>query len=741
MTAEDLYDELRIDIQSSHKQLSGALEKTLAWCARQGEESSLCASVAKTLAVTALLKDFSATPFNVAALMQRNLAVALTEQKVTAILARMAEVESVPVSEDGKEAYVFLTEKQIALDEERRRYQPYQSDVTKLVNTIVKEIFSPLNFVQTADGLKVKVSLWMHSSQAALTEPGAPLRQDVVFYSAGERKNYLKEAESDSRQNANRLLFLAEWPAKWGELADDILRSQHMAESHGQDAEMQVRDYAQSQLVKSERDRKALKKAFENSLNVGEIVIGGTIQAVQANNFNSLLRDELKKLANDTFSKRYLIGKKEAQTDTAIRFLKSDPGVQSDARCDPLQLVRLEGQQQPTLMANLVVSEIQNWIENQSGQVSGARIYEHFQEAPYGWSSEIVLYVLAAIFWAGRVDFFIAGHRYESRCSAVLEAMQAPNKFKNVGVAPRMTKVTDEDLVKAGTYLVNLGMTGVVYTLDGIASAKQELGDAKKTKIVELLARVRENKTYGEERLQTIEKTTAMFTEWSVSDFVNFVKNTVRSEQFTMDMNWLTELLNAEAKGLFDVVQHVRRVIPELSALTEEFVQEVTPSKEEVEKWLNLPNFSSKTVDLKRFCSSAEGAISKAQEFWRQEIDNKNCLLKEKVRSAIADRDLSLDEAKELQSWQQNKSAPVTELMSTVELLRIKSELSDSIGEVNDEVRRILQQRPVPKEKRPRKVSIAHRVTTMEELDQLINTLLRLKEEMDYISEIEVTVQ
>ena len=77
----------------------------------------------------------------------------------------------------------------------------------------------------------------------------------------------------------------------------------------------------------------------------------------------------------------------------------------------------------------------------------------------------------------------------------------------------------------------------------------------------------------------------------------------------------------------------------------------------------------------------------------------------------------------------------------SIALLKEKAALGDARTALPALVREILKKRPAPVTKEPRSVRIPRRITTDRELGELINRLQAVRDEMDRISEIEITLE
>ena len=740
VTAVNFYDELYLDIEKSCPAIAQAAKRTLLWCGCQGNEACFFERVAKTLVITSILKDFIATAVNVAALMQDDMAVPVDSVAVERVLKRLASANEVPVAEDGKGAYLYLSDKLMTIESERNRYTPYSSDVDSEFNDIIKRIFSPFDKAQTPDGLSVNVALRRKGVQVALTGSGAPIALEIVLYAPGEREQYLKESLAESNQDASKVFFLAQQPERCNELIDEVLRSKHIYETRGSDAESDVREYAKDQAAKADRDRATLRQYFIANFKKGELVAHGTSDAISSNSFEEVLKEKLRQRAQEVFSKAWLVGKKKAQTDTAHRFLQSKLSSPSDERNDPLHLVDVQQQTPVLAMSNPVVVEVLAWLQKQP-DTTGNRIFDHFNSAPYGWGSETVLYLLAVLFRVGKLEFEIAGTPYEVVSKPVLDCMTAPKKFSNVSVRIRSTQIASEDLARTGAFLEKAGITEVSYSQEGIESAKNTFVEKELKVIDNLLPQIKASSVYGDSRLETMKLNLQNIKNARASNFIELIKNPQEGTRLESDVDWVLSLQNAQNRSLFSTLNEVNNAVQDFETLLEKYRVGVKPSKDELDRLLQSPTFFNHTDDMKMFCLTVKEAVRVASTDLFREWERQRQTFLDAMNQAIRSRKFSDEEENKLRAWadcvvpDMKSGAPVSEIS------RRLTEVMMAHTKLETQIEKILQDRPVPKVKTVRSIRVDRKITTVKQIADLIAELQALKAEMGSISEIEVTVQ
>lgn len=746
VAADDFFDDLKEDIRRStlHNQLLVACEKTIDWCSRREQDAEIAIRVAKALTIANILKDFPATAENIAALLQRSLTDALSVETVRGILEDMNETNGIPVSRSGDDSFHYLSNKLVTLDEERRRYVPYLADRQKLEGELMRTALEGVSPVRTAEGLSVKVELWQGGASSPIADPGAPVQLELQLCDEDQYDQRRQEAISATRQNHARLILLARWPERYDEAIVEILRSRHMADTHGQDADLEVSTHAADQRALADHDERELRTRLQHKFSEGELVSKGTNVALNPAEKPSLaekVKARLSAIASDIFSKYWMLENRTASTDTARRFITKSPGQQTDEKSDPLELVTMKGNS-PVLDEKPVVKEILSWLDAQTVALSGTALYAHFRSAPYGWSSEMVLYLLAVLFWAGKVDFMISGVTYRTTEQAVIDKLRAPRDFNQVTVSLRRDTVSQEDLIFAASFLSGFGASGIVYTNDGLTQSLHSVAADKRKNSEALLSLVRETGVYGEARLQNICAKLDRLERMAIVDFVALVRDDEQANALRMDLGWLTDLENGRVKGIFDDVRATRLALREVASLPESIRATLRPSLNEVENLLAQPDFMQRGGDLRKFALAVTEAVKKTGVALLGDIAVLTQRLDTALQEALTSRGLTSDESETLRQafalyFGKNAFSDKTPLVT---LFQRKAALAAPEDQVNDKVREILRARPVAAEKKPRTLQIARRIRTVEELSALIRQLRALESEMDAISEIDVTL-
>ena len=113
-----------------------------------------------------------------------------------------------------------------------------------------------------------------------------------------------------------------------------------------------------------------------------------------------------------------------------------------------MSLVQIAGGQPSIRTDHKALISICDYIDR-SGTVEGKRLLEHFGSAPFGWSTDTLRYLIAALLVAGEVKLKVSGREVTVNGQHAIDALKTNNSFKSVGVALRHDRVSTEVLAEA----------------------------------------------------------------------------------------------------------------------------------------------------------------------------------------------------------------------------------------------------------------------------------------------------
>ncbi|MBB3862674.1 hypothetical protein GGQ88_003976 [Novosphingobium hassiacum] len=454
-TTVTLYDELEKDIRRAFPSIHQAVGKVLI----RFPDTQRHQDIAKSVAVLQILGNLPVTVQNVASLMQPLVAAASQLEDVRKAADEMLGDVHVPLGEkDGN--LVFLSEKLRDIEQERGALALRSVDVRRAFNDALREAFDPLPRVNlhgtlaVASGLKVQTG----SAVTSLAGDQNPIQTIVELVPVADydtARNRLLD-DSRSRTGRNVIGLLARANPDLDELANEIYRSQRIAELHRNEPDQEVRDYCAGQLDRASKLAVQLQSKIKQTLQGGSFVFRGQATAVTALNVDLL--EATKKLLGDVAEQvydRYAEAPVRAATDCAEKFLKvANPSAISSA-LDPLGLVQTVAGRATFRSDHKAMISIRDYIDKR-GTVDGKRLLDDFSSDPFGWSPDTTRYILAAMLIGGEIKLKVSGREVTAAGQQAIDALKTNNSFKPIGVALRDERPSIETLGRAAERLTEL---------------------------------------------------------------------------------------------------------------------------------------------------------------------------------------------------------------------------------------------------------------------------------------------
>lgn len=245
-TTVTLYDELEKDIRRAFPSIHQAVGKVLI----RFPDSDLHQEIAKSVAVLQILGNLPVTVQNVASLMHPSVAASSRFDEIRKAADEMLGDPLVPLGEkDG--TLVFLSEKLRDIEQERAALALRSVDVKRAFNDALREAFDPLPRVNLHGTLAVGSGIKIQSggSLSSLAGDQNPIQMIVELVPGADYDAARNRLIDDSRSRAgqNIIGLLARVNPELDDLANDIYRSQRIAELHRNEPDQEVRDYCSSQ--------------------------------------------------------------------------------------------------------------------------------------------------------------------------------------------------------------------------------------------------------------------------------------------------------------------------------------------------------------------------------------------------------------------------------------------------------------------------------------------------------------
>ena len=728
VSGQRLFDVLHDDIEASDRAFMQTVQKTLD--AYQDKPEFI--PVIKTLAIANLLPDFQATPKNIAALMQDTVQADISEQSVTDILHSLSMENTIPVSDQSDGSYHFLNEVQERLDHERNDYQPVSSDYNRVSNELFSEVFKNLLRVQAHTGLSIDVDLFEFGKPMAIRGKGAaPLRLTLALREQNEKTQATAEAvKKDSLASQNTIYLLSTLPVDMDLRLREILKSEYMGNRYASDT--QAKDYAKDQNEKARVNRRILEGLLRQAFSEGEIYVRGTERALTpgGEGFENQMKAYLQQLAEKVFDK-YIDAAVSMRTGGARFLLRAAPGKPLEKSHDPLGLIdvhteRLQIRHKPAV--DYVLDQIGRQDETQ-----GHMLLEHFTRAPYGWSKEVTLYILAALLAVGLIELNISGRTHSTVDAAVEEAFASPKNFKSVGVRIRQDQFSDDDLLLCHKFLTEHGVSGLRIRETDLWNAAYKFVVEKSSKVDQLDTLLTSYQLAGTKQLRQLKGELEHLKDANLSAFLSSINDD--KKLFETGIAWLEELEKVRSAGLFETIGEVHKCHQAIEVYPAKFTSDLLQSYENLKKIFATESFIKEGTQYRQFINSVKVMQGKAQqEAWdeyNERYKQSQAMLQNVVKIyQLTDNEIQeLSEALPAKIKKGSDYAAINVAMASV--LKANKEEFEAMAA------KIRARRP-SQEKSARKVKVPVIIRDETSLQKLIDELQQLKAQMSEISEIEV---
>ncbi|WP_213286691.1 BREX system P-loop protein BrxC [Bradyrhizobium sp. sGM-13] len=454
-TTVTLYDELEKDIRRAFPSIHQAVGKVLI----RFPDTQRHQDIAKTVAVLQILGNLPVTLQNVASLMHPSVTAPSQLEEVQKSVEEMLGDVHVPLGEkDG--SLVFLSEKLRDIEQERGALALRSVDVRRAFNDALREVFDPLPRVNLHGTLAVASGLKAQTGSAVTSLAGDqnPIQTVVELVPAADydaARNRMLD-DSRSRTGRNAIGLLARANPELDDVANEIYRSQRIAELHRNEPDQEVRDYCGAQLDRASKLAVQLQSKIKQTLQGGSFVFRGQATAVSALNVDLL--EAAKKLLTDVAEQvfdRYAEAPVRVATDTAEKLLKVANPAAISSSLDPLGLVQIVAGRASFRSDHKAMISIRDYIDKR-GTVDGKRLLDDFSSDPFGWSPDTARYILAAMLMAGEIKLKVSGREVTAAGQQAIDALKTNNSFKPIGVALRDERPSIEMLGRAAERLTEL---------------------------------------------------------------------------------------------------------------------------------------------------------------------------------------------------------------------------------------------------------------------------------------------
>lgn len=560
------YDSLRRDIMSSFPHVVDGVVRVQA---RMPQEQ-LCQQVAKSIAVLQILENLPVTPGNIAALLHPGVDATSMKEDVEKAVSKLLGDGMIPLGEKNG-SLRFMTQAAVTLQGQFDQMEYRRADVLAELNSVVRAIFLPLPTARVAQTKMVRAGLRMvigGGQSVSLEGEKEAIQMHFEFVPDSNYTAIRTERENDSRSARERssIYLLGRTDSDADRLATTMVRCRKFLDLHRTASDADTQDFVRTVEARLDRASHELERKMANSLLQGSFVAHGAHESISARGADVLAAAGafLGDAAARVFDK-YSEAAHEGNSGLAEKFLTT-PLDRITSKEDPLGLVTRAGGQPQIKTDHRAIVSITDYL-GQSGQTEGRRLLDNFAAAPFGWSKETILYLIAAAFLGGAIKLRIAGQDHQVKSDESLRAFSSTREFGAVGVSLRDEKPDPDALLKSSNRLRDLTGENVMPLEDEVAALTKRHFPLFQTEFGPLSNELT-NLGLPPERSERAESLMADLAEVVRGDGSDAVKRLGGQDSpLHQNLMWARSVKKALDNGLRDQLRQLKRLRDETQAL------------------------------------------------------------------------------------------------------------------------------------------------------------------------------
>jgi hypothetical protein len=757
-TTVTLYDALEKDIQRAAPSIHKAVGKAFI----QFPDSVIHQEVAKTVAVLQILGNMPVTAQNVASLTHPAIETSSRNVELEGAIEELKTNGMVPFGEkDGN--LCFFSEKINDIDQERAQLPLRSIETRRIQNEALREAFSPLpstrlhNTLTVTSGLKTTVGNLM----ANLAGDRETIQTVVEFVAPQDYDTARTRLVDESRQrSAQHTVFLVgrtnntinDWVA-------EIYRSREIANRYRNDPDQEVKEYCATQTDRATTLVGDLENLHKNLLGGGSFIFRGQVTAVESLD-QDLLKAAKKHLADvaEQVFERYNEAPVRAETNLAEKFLRLNNLKAVTTATDPMGLVQIVSGT-PRIDSNYkALVSIKDYIDR-SGSVDGKRLTDHFTSAPFGWSADTLRYLVSALLVNGEIKLKISGREIKVNGQQAVEGLRTNNAFKSVGVSLRDGQIPPEVLARAAERMTELAGEMVIPLEQEISKAATKYFPKLQQRYGSLAERLKNLGLPGTSGIQDLNQDLADVLETDASDLPQRLGSP--DSTFYTSLKWAADVTQVLEQGLEKTISGLREHLKEIQYLPETGIpgqlrQDVEETLAQIAARMGEENFYQHSADLNSALTSIKNAVR-----------DSTCQMETAQVETIREAQQSLQT---LYDWQELTQEEGSQTLAQLDALiappnsedlrglkqlmgqeyTIQTQSSTLKKEVLELAReRQMERLQIEKEQAAkdgethilRSLNIPAKISSLAELEKLIQQLQTFRNELALYSEIEITIE
>jgi hypothetical protein len=430
-TTYHIYDVLKADIRKSYSHIVGAVDKIAAIYGEASEQ----AKVSKSIAVLQLLDDFHLSTKNVAALMHPNVSGDSVFKEVSSIIEDLKNTPGCTLNEiDGQ--LRFMTDAIISIEIEKNKIIPSSTEVRKVYEEIITDIFSPVPQARLLNTKTVPAGINFNQVGKVFKLVGSneEIQMEVLLLNPSEYSKIVGELTKSSTDKAvNSRFYLAGIIEK--DIANsiiEIVKNEGIYNTKNRYEDKEINDYLNSQDQEAKRLKDQVRRFIIQGFEKGEFIFRGTNKPVST--YGSKFRDstnaKLKEVAELVFEKykqaSINIGGSDAEKLLSFPDLKMLPQA-----LNHFNLIKGDGS---VSLDKDAIKSVREYIIKED-LVEGRKLLEHFDSAPYGWSKDTTRYIVSAMFIASDIKLRVSGQDIKVKGPKAIDALKNVNGFNKIGIS------------------------------------------------------------------------------------------------------------------------------------------------------------------------------------------------------------------------------------------------------------------------------------------------------------------
>lgn len=493
VTFDNVYDLISTNISSEIEQEIDEIERQI--------EHPYAVKVAKALALLQFVDHVHKTEENLAAVLHPALDAQSVITEVRDAVERLIEARKVRRTEHGLK---IQSAAERTWDEERDSRRPGPGDRNRILKEILEQLWgrgaqAPAHqlggWKRFTSGLRV--------GNETLADGDVTFEARLVDSSESPRKQ-VEEARAATQQDAELITWTVELTDDAERAVVERYRSERML---GRPARSKEEDA----LLREENRRlqdanRRLRDELEKALCRGHIFFRGNDRSPgdEARDPRSEARRVLGPALEQIFY-RFKDGDVRVSTKDVEAILKSESLVGLPDCYSELRLLQTQNGQTRLVTEHGAAKEVLDWVRLRcdEGQApAGKELEQHFRQAPYGWSLELIQLVVATLLRAGQITITAQGQQIKNALTPEARQIANNTRFRALTVRFRESTLDAKRLREAARALEQrFGYTCPALTAESVASALRERLATEIPRLEEAREALRELQLPGQEAI------------------------------------------------------------------------------------------------------------------------------------------------------------------------------------------------------------------------------------------------